>query len=73
MNAPWTDIGRVEGEIQSIHNDLHRKAESYEITTINGKLDSLERTVREISTTVDGIFYRLQELGEKINMIGGNP
>ena len=61
-HAPWTDLGRVEQDIGDIKSSLHRKAESHEIYTLSGRLDSLERTCREIRADADGIQSRLQEL-----------
>ena len=62
---PWTPIGSLQSDVQSITSQLARKADTHEIHSLNSKLDSLERTMREISTTLNGVLSRLQELEEK--------
>lgn len=80
-NAPWTSLGRLESDIQSLQQELRRKAESYEIHNLESKiqhkadnhetymlssrLDTLEHTCREIRTDIDGLLVRLQALEEK--------
>lgn len=63
-HAPWTDIGGLQADIQQLKNELHQKANTYEIHSINSRLDSLERTSRELSSQVDEIIFRLQRLEE---------
>ncbi len=62
--APWTGLGQLEREIDSVKSELHRKAETHEIHTLDRKLDSLERECREIRSSIDGILSRLQTLEE---------
>ena len=66
QSAPWTEIGRCQQDIHSIKSELHRKVDEHEISSINRRLDSLEHTVREISTSVDGIIFRLQTCEDKL-------
>ena len=40
------------------------KANSYEVSSINGKVDGLEREVRELSSTCDGLRSELSQLQE---------
>jgi peptidoglycan hydrolase CwlO-like protein len=63
-HAPWSDIGRIQQELNQVKNDLRNKPNSYEISSINSKLDSLERAMRELGSTLTEIQYRLQELEE---------
>jgi len=60
--APWTEIGRIQSDVSSLTSDVRNKADNHEIHSIISRLDSLERTLREISSTVDGFQFRLQEL-----------
>lgn len=69
MNAPWTDIGRVEIDIRDIRSSLHQYAKSHEIHEANRRLDSLEHTVRELSSSFGGLRYELQELQETVRLI----
>lgn len=62
--APWTDIGSLQSDIRDIKNELHQKSNIYEIHTINSRLDSLERTCRELSSSFNEILFRLQTIEE---------
>lgn len=62
--APWTDIGSLQSDIRDIKNLLHQKSNIYEIHTINSRLDSLERTCRELSSSFNEILFRLQTIEE---------
>lgn len=59
--APWTDIGHLQNEVREIKNTLHNKANSHEIHSINSRLDSVERSCRELSATFNEILSRLQK------------
>jgi len=62
MQAPWTEIGRLESDVRDIQSTLHNKADSHEIHQINSRLDSLEHSLREISTSFAEVQSELQEL-----------
>ena len=65
LRAPWTDTGRLQSDILSIKNELSRKVNNYEITSLNSRVVSLEHTVRELCTEVTGLCSQLQELQQK--------
>jgi len=67
LEAPWTQIGALQQEISSIKSELSRKAEGYEIHSINIRLDSMEHTLWEIGSALDGLISRLQATEDKIN------
>jgi hypothetical protein len=62
MQAPWTEIGRLQSDVSDIRNELRRKAESHEIHSLSRRLDALERTIGEISSRIDGICSRQYEM-----------
>lgn len=64
MNAPWTEIGRLQQDVQSLENKLNGKADSYEISSLRSNVDHLEHTMREISSALDGFRTELQTLQE---------
>jgi chromosome segregation ATPase len=64
MNPPWTGLGRVESDIQQIQSELRGKSASHEVHTLSGRLDGLEREVREIRSEVDGFRFELQRVQE---------
>lgn len=56
MNQPpWTDIGRLQQEMQG-------KVDSHEVSALNSKVANLQCAVREIRAEVIGIQYQLKEL-----------
>ena len=64
----FADI-RVEWRVEEIERNLQRKADSHEISSLRSDVDNLERTNRQISSTLDGLrgelerlTYRLEEL-----------
>ena len=67
-SAPWTEISRCQQDISSIKSELHRKADDHEIHSINRRLDSLEHSLREIGTALDGFLFRLQACEEQMTM-----
>lgn len=73
QSAPWTEIGRCQQDIQSIKNKLHRKADDHEIHSINRRLDSVEHTLREISSTLDGILFKFQTIENQLTEAGDRP
>jgi archaellum component FlaC len=66
LQAPWTDIGRIQSEISSIENQIRGKADNHEIHSIHSRLDNLERECREIRSLFDGIRSELQTAQENI-------
>ena len=63
-SAPWTDTGRLQGDVDRINSELHRKADSYEVSSLNSKLDSVERTCGELRTEIDEFRNQLEHLRE---------
>jgi hypothetical protein len=61
-NAPWSGLGQLESEISLLKSEVSRKAESYEIHSINSRLDSFECSLREIRSDIDSFRIALQEL-----------
>lgn len=64
MQAPWTEIGRLQQDVQQLKNQLSQKANDYEIHETNRRLDSLEYSCRKLSSQIDGLLARMQEMEE---------
>ena len=62
-------IGGVEYEIRDLRSEISRKADQHEIHTLNSRVDSLERTLSDLRSTVDGLLYRLQAVEETQQLI----
>lgn len=78
INSPFTDIGRLEHEVNDLRHNISNKADSYEIrdlastvsnsnSEIYGRLDSLEYSVQELSSRVDEFLIRLQEIEDSLS------
>lgn len=64
--APWSDVGRLQGDIDRLGHEVHRKADAHELHQTNRNVDSLERECRELRSEVDGLRYELQQLREDL-------
>jgi len=60
--APWTGIGSLQSDVSSLKQELSRKAESYELHSINRRLDHLEHSMREIRSMLDSLRNRIETL-----------
>ena len=57
------DIERI------IHDETRGKADAYEVSSLRGKLDSLECSVREISSDNSRLRAELQEVQENFRQL----
>lgn len=64
--APWTDIGNLQQNIDSLKTDISRKANQHEISSLNSKMDSLECELRETRTEINGLQSELQRMEEAL-------
>jgi len=62
--APWTGLGQLEREVTDVKSNLQGKANSYEVRSLESRLDSLAHAVRELSSALDGISSRLRQVEE---------
>ncbi len=55
-------VGGIEHEVREIRSLIQRKPDSRELHAFRSRVDSLERTVRELGAEIVGIRNRLQEV-----------
>ena len=60
--APWTEIGAIQQEIRSLRDDISRKADRYELDEVCRRLDSMECSLWEISTSIAGVLDRVEAI-----------
>lgn len=60
---------RTEWRISDIERGLRSKAEDYEVSTLRSQLDSLEHTVRQLSSLVDGLRNELETAQSQIREV----
>ena len=63
-SAPWTDTGRLQGDIDRVNSELHRKADSHEVSLLHIDVAGLERTVGQLSSDLDELRRQLDQLRE---------
>ena len=61
----------MQGEVEEVRRALHGKANSYELHALTSKLDRLECTMRDLSTTLDGFRAELQAVQETLREAKG--
>ncbi len=72
-SAPWTDVGRIQQDLDVIKSQLYGKANSYELSEINHKVGNLEHSLRQLSTEVDGFRQRMQDLEARLELAVATP
>jgi len=63
---PWTNIGALQSDVDCLKSELQRKVNSYEVSSLRSTVDRLESSLREISSEVDGLRTRKQEVEMRI-------
>ena len=72
MQAPWTDVGRLQSDVQQISDQIWRKADSHEIDSLRSDVVRLEGELREVNSTLDGLRSELQALRQSVEeSLGG--
>lgn len=66
---PCSDTGRLQSEIRDVERKVSQCAQSHEVHQAQRNVDSLEHTVRELSSVVDGLRYELETLREEIRIM----
>jgi len=66
LQAPWTDIGRLQQDISDLQRRLGNKVESYEVGNINRKLHDLANTVAHIQSQVNEMLNKIHALESKV-------
>ncbi len=74
MNSPpWSELGRLKTEIDSLKSELRRKADDYKIqdlkSDIHKKAD--DRDVQGLLNRVDSLERSIQEINSRLNALEG--
>jgi len=56
----------LQRDIEDLRSELQKKADRYEVHSFNSAVDCLEHSLREISSEVDGLRTRMQEVEMRI-------
>jgi hypothetical protein len=70
MSSPWTGIGSLQNDISLLQSELHRKADSHEVTSLVSRLARLECSLEELSTENDGLRARIETLESTCQQYG---
>lgn len=57
-------IGGIEYEIREVRDLIRQKADRHEFHSLNSRVDSLERTLSNLSAEVDGLRRRVSQVEE---------
>jgi len=66
QQAPWTEIGRLQIDVQELARKITMSAKSHELHSLSNNVDRLEYSLRDFSTMVDGFRNELRELRQEI-------
>lgn len=61
----FADI-RTEWRVDKIEQDISRKAESHEVSSLRSDVDRLERSNRELSSTLDELRNQIQSCQDQL-------
>lgn len=62
FSSPFTEIGRLQGDVRSLETKIDRKADSYEV-------DSLKRQVKELEGELQSLRNDLSWFRERITAL----
>lgn len=72
MQAPWTDVGRLQSDVRQITDQMWGKADSHEVRSLRSDVVRLEGELREVNSTLDGLRSELQALRQSVEeSLGG--
>ena len=69
MQAPWTEIGRLESDVREIKNKLASTVERHQVEQINRNVTILESNTRKISSLCAELRYDLETLREEVRTL----
>ncbi len=62
FSPPWTEIGRIQTEVDSLKSELRGKVDNHELHSTKSTLARLEHSLGAIHTEVDGLCARIEAL-----------
>lgn len=65
IEPPWTNVGNLQSDVCQMKTELKGKANGYEVSSLNGRVEALVHAVADVSTVCDGILDRLETLEER--------
>ncbi len=65
---PWTQIGSLQQDIESIKRDLYGKVDDHEFRSVKSDIARVERELTDFRTQIDILLARVSAL-EELNPI----
>ncbi len=62
MSDPTGAVGRLQSDISRIDNEVRRKANDHEVSTLNSNVADLSRSIGEASSVCYGLCSRIETL-----------
>lgn len=70
MYSPFTGLGQLQSEIQSLQSELHRKANTYDLDSLKSdfarEMNNLEIKVGQMEYKIQDLEREKKELEEKV-------
>lgn len=64
---PFSEVGRVYQEVQDLKRTIDNKANNWELSSLQSRVDSLSQDVKTLSETVMDIYNKLDEVKLRID------
>ena len=77
MSAPWTEIGKLQMDLDELKREVQRKVPNHEMDQVSRRFSKLEQTIHHLEHTVQHLEQNVQTLKEQVETIrqgcvGGN-
>lgn len=72
QRAPWTDTGRLQGDISRLESEMRSKAESYAVDSLRSTVDRMECALREARTETDVLRNQVSQLEQEVEHLKAN-
>lgn len=64
---PFTEVGRVYHEVIALKREVDNKANNWELSSLQGRVDALSQDVRTLRETVMDIYNKIDEVKLRID------
>lgn len=69
--CPTSITGQLESDIRQVKDEVRRKADAYEVSSLNRNMDDLVRTIGTLGSVVDGLLSRIEACENEMRQRGG--
>lgn len=66
---PFSEVGKVYDEVRQLQRELHSKANTWDISSLQNKIDTLSQDVRNINESIMNIYNKLDNHDIKLTIL----